>query len=78
MALTSRRVPDQPAPPEPLPPRIIGVAYLLAAICLFVPLAVVGAIFAGVVVSGRGARAHGIAVIVLSVACAALGLVLMR
>jgi hypothetical protein len=68
----------QPAPPEPLPPRIVGVAYLLAAICLFVPLAVVGAIFAGVVVSNRGMRAHGIAVIVLSIACAALGVALLR
>ena len=69
---------DQPAPTEPLPPHIVGVAYLLGAICLFVPLAVVGAIFAGVVVSSRGARTHGIAVIVLSIACAAVGLVLLR
>lgn len=69
---------DEPASQEPLPPRIVAVAYLLAAICLFVPLAVVGAIFAGVVVSNRGLRGHGIAVIALSIASAALGLVLLR
>ena len=69
---------DQPAPPEPLPPRIVGVAYLLAAVCLVVPLAVIGAIFAGVVVSNRGARAHGAGVIALAIACVGLGAALLR
>ena len=69
---------DDPAPQEPLAPHIVGVAYLLAAVRVFVPLAVVGAMFAGVVVSNRGLRGHGIAVIGLSIACAALGFVLLR
>jgi hypothetical protein len=67
-----------PPPQEPLPPRIVAVAYLLAAICAVVPLAVVGAIFAGVVVANRGLRGHGTAVIVLAIACAALGVVLLQ
>ena len=54
------------------------MAYLLAAICLVVPLAVVGAIFAGVVVANRGLRRHGIAVIALAIACAAGGVLMMR
>ena len=69
---------DKPALQEPLPPHIVGVAYLLAAICLFVPLAVIGAIFAGVVVANRGLRGHGIAVIGLAIVCAVLGVVLLR
>jgi len=74
----ARRMTDEPAAPERLPPRIIAVAYLLAAVCLILPLAVVGAIFAGIVVLNRGLRAHGIAVIALSIACAAIGIALLR
>lgn len=69
---------DKPAPAEPLPPRIVAVAYLLAGICLLAPLAVIGAIFAGAVVAGRGLRNHGIAVIVLAIACTAVGILLLR
>jgi len=69
---------DEPVPQEPISPRIVAVAYLLASICVVVPLAVVGAIFAGVVVSNRGLRRHGAAVIVLAIVCAALGVVLLR
>lgn len=68
----------EPVQQEPLPPHLVGVAYLLAAICLLVPLAVVGAIFAGVVVANRGMRTHGIAVIVLSIACGVVGVLLLR
>lgn len=67
---------DQPMEQEPLAPRVVVVAYLLAALCLVVPLAVVGAIFAGIVVANRGPRVHGIAVIVLAVASTAVGVVL--
>jgi len=68
----------EPIQPEPLPPRIVAVAYLLAAVCLVVPLAVVGAIFAGVVVANRGHRGHGASVIVLAIAAAAVGIALLR
>ena len=69
--------PDEPADTD-LPPRIVAVAYLLAAVCLVVPLAVVGAIFAGVVLVNRGRRGHGIGVIVLALACTAAGVALLR
>lgn len=72
------RTPPEPAAEEPLAPRLVAVAYLLAAVCVVVPLAVIGAIFAGVVVLNRGPRAHGIAVIALSIACAAIGIALLR
>ena len=54
------------------------VAYLLAAICVLVPLAIVGAVFAGVVLLRRNRARDGIAVIALGVACTALGLALWR
>jgi hypothetical protein len=64
--------------PEHLPPRVIAVAYLLALVCAVVPLAVVGAVFAGVVLINRGLRGHGAGVIALAVAATALGAVLLR
>lgn len=64
--------------PPPLAPRIVAVAYLLAAICVVVPPAVVGALFAGVVLVRRGLRGHGAGVVVLALGCASLGIVLLR
>ena len=54
------------------------VAYLLAAICVLVPLALIGAIFAGIVLARRNRTRDGFQVIALGVACTALGLVLWR
>ncbi len=54
------------------------VAYLLAAICALVPLALIGALFAGVVLIRRNRARDGIGVIALGVACTALGLALWR
>ncbi len=54
------------------------VAYLLAAVCALVPLALVGALFAGVALTRRNRARDGVQVIVLGVACTALGLVLWR
>ena len=73
-----------PADPEPrgespaadLPPRIVAVAYVLAAICAMLPLALLGALFAGGVLFNRGLRGHGAGVIVLSLVCTAVGIVL--
>lgn len=53
------------------------VAYLLAAVCLLVPLAVVGALFAGVALARRNRRVEGVGVIVLGIACTALGIALL-
>ena len=51
------------------------VAYLLAAVCVLAPLAVVGAVFAGVALMRRNRPRDGIQVIALGIACTALGLV---
>jgi hypothetical protein len=56
----------------------VVVAYLLAAVCMLVPLAIIGALFAGVALTRRNRTRDGIQVIVLGVACTALGLVLWR
>jgi hypothetical protein len=54
------------------------VAYLLAAVCLLVPLALVGALFAGVALMRRGRVGDGVGVVVVAVACTALGLLVLR
>ena len=54
------------------------VAYLLAATCLLVPLALVGALFAGVALARRNRPAEGAGVILLGIACTALGVLLLR
>jgi hypothetical protein len=52
------------------------VAYLLAAVCVLAPLAVVGAVFAGIVLVRRNRPRDGVQVITLGLACTALGLVI--
>ena len=54
------------------------VAYLLAVVCLLVPLALVGALFAGVALIRRNRPADGWGVIVVGIAATALGLILLR
>ncbi len=54
------------------------VAYLLAAVCLLIPLALVGAVFAGIVLMRRNRQADGIGVLVVAVIATALGLILLR
>ena len=51
------------------------VAYLLAAVCVLAPLAVVGAVFAGIALMRRNRARDGLQVIALGLACTALGLV---
>ncbi len=65
---------------EPLPvrPQAVVAAYGLAALCLLVPLAVVGSTFAGAVLWRRGLRPHGAAVLGLGVVCLALGVTALR
>ncbi len=64
--------------PLPVRPQAIAAAYGLAALCLLVPLAVVGSTFAGVVLWGRGLRPHGAAVLALGIAYMALGVTALR
>jgi hypothetical protein len=64
----------------PLPVRLSAVvaAYLLAALCVLIPLAVVGSTFAGTVLWRRGLRSHGAAVVGLGVACMVFGVTALR
>lgn len=64
----------------PLPFRspVVAAAYLLAALCLLIPLAVVGSTFAGTVLWRRGLRPHGAAVVGLGVVCVVLGATALR
>jgi len=62
---------DEPMPP--IPGRLVAVAFLLALVCLLVPLAIVGAVFAGIVLIRRGRPTAGAGVLVLGVVCATLG-----
>ena len=60
------------------PQRVVVAAYLLAAVCVVVPFAVVGALFAGVVLARRNRPGAGAGVIALSLACTAAGVALLR
>ncbi len=61
---------------EPLPPRMVAIAYALALVCALLPLAVLGAGFAGAVLFNRGRRRDGAGVIVLAVLCSIFGVLL--
>lgn len=54
------------------------VAYLLAMVCLLVPLALIGALFAGVALIRRNRPADGAGVIVVALLATALGIVLLH
>jgi len=53
---------------------VVAAAYVLALVTLLVPLAVIGAAFAGVVLIKRDRAAEGIGVIVVGAACVVLGM----
>ena len=80
MARDPEPEPDPGAEHEPssreLPPRMIAIAYALAAVCLVAPLAILGAGFAGGVLLNRGRQRAGVGVIVAAVACTAAGIAL--
>jgi hypothetical protein len=68
---------DPPSPQAPLarePRGLVPVAYLMALVTLLAPLAVLGAVFAGVVLARRGRPATGAGVIAVGAACVVLGL----
>ena len=53
------------------------MAYLLAAVCVLVPLALIGAVFAGIVLMRRNRPREGAGVIALGIACTVVGLVVL-
>ena len=57
---------------------MVVVAYLLAIVCLLLPLALLGALFAGVALMRRNRPADGLGVIAVAVLATALGLILLR
>ncbi len=64
--------------PLPVRPQAVAAAYLLAALCLLIPIAVVGSTFAGIVLYQRGLRSHAAAVVGLGVACVVFGATALR
>ena len=70
----------QPEPELPLqdPTRIVVIAYLLALVCILVPLALLGALFAGVALVRRNRPLDGTGVIVVALACTAFGIFALR
>jgi hypothetical protein len=56
----------------------VVIAYLLAAVCLLVPLALLGALFAGAALVRRNRPADGAGVIVVALIATALGVALLR
>ena len=64
--------------PLPVRPQVVVVAYLLAALCLLIPLAVVGSTFAGAVLWQRGLRPHAAAVVGIGAACTVCGVAVLR
>ena len=60
------------------PPRVVAAAYLLAAVCVLVPFAVIGALFAGAALIRRNRPQAGAGVIALSLVCTAVGIALLR
>jgi hypothetical protein len=64
--------------PLPVRPQAVVAAYLLAALCLLVPLAVVGSTVAGIVLWRRGLHPHAAAVVGLGVACLVFGVTALR
>lgn len=65
-------------PPLQDPSRLVVVAYLLAAVCVLVPLALVGALFAGFALARRNRPRDGAGVIAVALLATALGVVLLR
>jgi hypothetical protein len=63
---------EQPPVGEDVPARLIVVAYVIALLCVLLPLAVIGAGFAGAVIFQRGRRVEGAGVIVVAIACVAI------
>ena len=64
--------------PLPVRPQAVVAAYLLAALCLLIPLAAVGSTFAGIVLWRRGLRPHAAAVVGFGIACMVFGVTTLR
>jgi hypothetical protein len=62
----------------PVPPQAVIAAYLLALLCVLIPLSVVGSTSAGIVLWRRGLGPHGLAVIGVGFACTAFAVTVLR
>ena len=60
------------------PTNVVVAAYLLAAVCLIVPFAVIGALFAGAALARRNRPGAGAGVIALSLVCTAIAVVVLN
>jgi len=58
--------------------RVVVAAYLLAVICVLVPLALIGALFAGVALIRRNRAADGAGVISVAVLATVLGVMVLH
>lgn len=67
---------EEPVPRDPA--NIVVAAYLLAAICVIVPFAVLGALFAGVALARRNRPGAGAGVVVLGLLCTVLAVTVLR
>ncbi len=67
---------DEPPLRDPTP--VVISAWVLAAVCLLVPLAVVGALFAGVVLARRNRPRTAAGIIVLALTCTVLSVTVLR
>jgi len=56
----------------------VVVAYLLALVSVLIPLALIGAVFAGAALLRRNRPVDGIGVIAVGLACTAFGLTILR
>jgi hypothetical protein len=65
---------DELPPIAPVPPGLIVVAYLLALTCALVPLGILLAGFAALVLVRRGQPAHGLGVLAVAVTATAFGI----
>jgi len=63
---------EQPPVGEDVPARLIVIAYAIALLCVLLPLAVIGAGFAGAVIFQRGRRVEGAGVIAVAIVCVAI------
>lgn len=60
------------------PANVVVAAYLLAGVCVIVPFAVIGALFAGVALARRNRPGAGAGVIALALTCTAVAVTVLR
>lgn len=67
---------EDPLRHDPTP--VVVAGYGMAVVCLLVPLAIVGALFAGFALTRRNRVRDGVAIVALGLASTALGVTVLR